>query len=147
GLALTLADDLIERPERIGQLSRGVWREALPQNDRLPRAHGHLIVRGRLRAVECGIDRVLAPGHDEVIDAVLLIRGGVALAPESVEVRLVLGEEQRRRLVAIKKPVTELGMPGSDHPAPVVMLRAQLGARPRGRRPPRVAEPEVRQEV
>ena len=105
-LATPVLDRLVERRER----TRGLRRigQAEPDLDRLAGADLEAVVGGRLGADLRRVDGVGVPVHDERVEGVLDVGARVGRAEEPLGVRLVLGEEQRRRAIAVEPSIAEL---------------------------------------
>ncbi len=153
GLDPALGHGLLKaRPERV-QVPVAAD-ESQPDRHRLARLHGVERVPGReLRArhpcvVRPGhLTRGRAAVHDVVADAVLGPRRGIPLGPEERHlVALIVRHEHRRRVVQVQRVPAEVAVVGRDL-APGRGARDQL-ARPLVPPPrPRVAEPQLRQQV
>ena len=122
--------------------------ESQAHRDALPGGQGHPVARRRLRADGRGVDRVFFPIDDASVDAVLHVRARVRLAPEPLAVRLVLGEEELGRPLAVEPAWAQRFVLGLDQR--VVRDRAagaKDGARGGGIPGPGVAKPHRREEV
>ena len=118
--------------------------EPEPERPRLGGRDREGVVRGGLRALLLGIDRLPATVDDTEVDAVLDEGRPVGGLEETLGVGLVLGEEERGRAFTGEVPRTELGVRGRDHPrARLPQHGAHRVAAPR----PRVADPHRRQHV
>ena len=147
GLAQALAEGRVEARHRIVELIRRTRRQ--------PQAHGRGLagldveqrVRRRLGPLLGRIDGVTAPLHHVVIDAVLLVRGRIGLAPQPVAVGLVVGEQQLAGALTVEKALAQLRVPRGDDRTARVVQGFQLRARRAVVHAPGVAEPQVRQQV
>ena len=117
-LALPVGEGLVEVGERIGEIAGRPVGEAQANRGALAGLHVDDRVGRGLGPLLRGIDRVLALLHDVVVDSVLLELGGVRLPPEPVPVRLVVGEQEIDRAVAIEKALSERGVLGGDDRRP-----------------------------
>ncbi len=142
GLCPALGDDLVEVCADTVAF-RGHVGQSKAHLHRLARGHVESVPGGSLRAEPCGVHR-LGTVDDVVVDAVLREWGRVVLAPETLDVRLVLAEEQVRITLSHKPAGAERTVGQLDR---VATDRSKLGmaivASPR----PGVAEPDRRQEV
>ena len=98
----------------------------------------------RLRPGAPRMDGIDPAAHDVLVKGVLDVRRGVGRPPQPLGVRLVLGEQQLRRAVATQLTATDVGVVDGDHRWRVAdgPHRALVAAHP-----PRVAEPQRRQQV
>src|ERR1700690_476726 len=97
---------------------------------------------GRRRAY-----RVAAAVNDRLVKRILYVRRGVAYAPESLRVRLVLSKEQLVRALDVQPETPQVLLRGLHHRHVSERLeREHIRARGLKRPAPRVSEPQLRQE-
>ncbi len=141
GVEDPLLERLLERPAE--RRARGPGGK--PQADDLAAAGGDLEdIAGRgLRPGLLRVHGVALPGDDVAMERVLDVRRRIRLAPEPLEVALVLGEQELRGAVARERVIAQLGMGRRDRPADLAEDRFGALVPPR----PGVPEPERRQDV
>ena len=150
GLCAARVEDRIRAGERVGRELPGQAQQDLLGRTR---RNDEAVPERRLRAGPAGVDGVAVPVHDERVERVLHVRRGVRRGPESLGVRLVLGE-QRPRLASCGQHVipeprvdrldgsTTAGSGSGNRPAVAELRPVRLPAPCPG-----VPEPERRQEM
>ena len=101
-----------------GRIGRRALGEAQLDHGRLARRHGEPVVRRRLRPRPGRVDRVRAAVDHVVVDPVLHVSVLVRDAEQTLGVRLVLAEEERRLARRDQEPLPEAVVRGEDRAAP-----------------------------
>ncbi len=145
-LATPGLDRLLEGSEGTGCLRR--IREAEPDRHRLAGTNLEAVVSGGLGAGFRRVDGVAFPVHDERVEGVLDVRARVGRVEEPLGIGVVLGEQQRRRTIAVEPSIAKFRV-RRRHDARAARSFRRRQVRFRRARPPvpRVAEPQRGQQM
>ena len=114
---------------------------------RLAGADFEAVVGGGLGADLRGIDRGGVPLHDERVEGVLDVGTRVGSVEQPLRIGVVLGEEQRRRAIAVEPAIAKVRMRRGDDARAVGSFRGRQVRFGAGPPVPRVAEPQRRQQI